>query len=259
MLKSVFDDKGCATVTLDRPKLHNTFDELIIAELTGLFSDLTVNPDVRIIVLAANGNSFCAGADLNWMKRMAKYDYDENIADSKALANMLHTISICPKPIICKVQGSAYGGGVGLISVCDIAIASLNAKFAFSEVKLGITPATISPYVIEAIGKRQAHRYFLSAEIFDAEKALELGLIHQVVQPDELNNFVDRLVKNMMRNSPAAMSAAKELIRKISKEPINKDILDYTAKCIANIRATAEGQEGITAFLAKRKPSWAKE
>ncbi len=259
MLKSDIDDQGYAIVTLDRPRLHNAFDEKIIGELTGLFSNLGVNPDIRLIVLAANGNSFCAGADINWMERTATYNYDENIADAKALANMLHTISICPKPIICKVQGSAYGGGVGLISVCDIAIASLNAKFAFSEVKLGITPATISPYVIEAIGKRQAHRYFLTAEMFDAEKALELGLIHQVVESEELDNVVDRLVKNMMRNSPAAMIAAKELIRNISKEPINKDMLHYTAKCISDIRATAEGKEGINAFLAKRKPSWVTE
>ena len=209
MLKTDLDQQGYATITLDRPGLHNSFDEIIIGKLTEVFTNLAANPDIRLIVLAASGSSFCAGADLNWMKRTATYTYDENIVDGKALANMLYTIAICPKPIICKVQGPAYGGGVGLISVCDIAIASENAQFIFSEVKLGITPATISPYVIAAIGERQAHRYFLTAEMFDAWKALELGLVHQVVQSEELDKVIESLVNKMMKNSPTAMIAAK--------------------------------------------------
>ena len=172
------------------------------------------------------------------------------------IRDRLHTIASCPKPIIGKVQGPAYGGGVGIVSVCDIVIASEDAKFVFSEVTLGITPATISPYVVSAIGERQAHRYFLTAEIFDAWKALELGLVHQVVPPEKLIFAADKLVDKMLRNSPAAMVAAKELIRNVAKKPIDQNLLEDTARRIADIRATAEGKEGIEAFLEKRKPSW---
>ena len=256
MLKIEISDQGCATVTLNRPDIHNAFDEELIAQLKENFSNIAINPDVRLIVIAATGPTFCAGADLNWMKRMANHSYEKNMADGMALAEMLHAIASCPKPIIGKVQGPAYGGGVGIVSVCDIVIASEDAKFVFSEVTLGITPATISPYVVSAIGERQAHRYFLTAEIFDAWKALELGLVHQVVPPEKLIFAVDKLVDKMLRNSPAAMVAAKELIRNVAKKPIDQKLLEDTARRIADIRATAEGKEGIEAFLEKRKPSW---
>lgn len=256
MLKIEISDQGCAIVTLNRPDIHNAFDEELIAQLKENFSNIAINPDVRLIVIAATGPTFCAGADLNWMKRMASHSYEKNMADGMALAEMLHTIASCPKPIIGKVQGPAYGGGVGIVSVCDIVIASEDTKFVFSEVTLGITPATISPYVVAAIGERQAHRYFLTAEIFDAWKALELGLVHQVVPPEKLIFAVDKLVDKMLRNSPAAMVAAKELIHNVAKKPIDQKLLEDTARRIADIRATAEGKEGIEAFLEKRKPSW---
>ena len=259
MLKIEISDQGCATATLNRPDIHNAFDEELIAQLKDKFSKLAVNPEVRLIVIAATGTSFCAGADLNWMKRMSSYSYEKNMADGKALAEMLHTIATCPKPIIGKVQGPAYGGGVGIVSVCDIIIASEDAKFVFSEVTLGITPATISPYVVAAIGERQAHRYFLTAETFDAWKALEIGLVHQVEAPEKLVSAVDKLVHKMLRNSPAAMMAAKELVRNVAKKPIDQNLLEDTAKRIADIRATAERKEDIKAFLEKRKPSWVYE
>ena len=259
MLKTKINDQGRATVTLNRPEMHNAFDEALIAGLQETFTGLSENPDVRVIVLTAEGKSFCAGADLNWMKRMSSYSYEENITDGKALAGMLHTIATCSKPVIGQVQGPAYGGGVGMVSVCDIAVASEKARFIFSEVKLGITPATISPYVVAAIGQRQAHRYFLTAELFDAATAFELGLVHQVVTPEKLADTVDGIVATMMNNSPAAMAAGKELIGAVANKPIDQSVLDDTAKRIADVRATDEGKEGIQAFLEKRKPAWVQE
>ena len=259
MLRTDINDQGRATVTLDRPEIHNAFDEALIAALRETFAELSTNADVRLVVLKAEGKSFCAGADLNWMKRMSANTYEENIADGKGLAEMLHTVASCPKPVIGQVQGPAYGGGVGMVSVCDIAIASEKARFIFSEVKLGITPATISPYVVAAIGERQAHRYFLTAELFDAWTALEMGLVHQVVAPDDLEAAVDGIVAAMMNNSPAAMVAAKELIHAVANKPIDESVLDDTAKRIADVRATDEGKEGIQAFLEKRKPAWIQE
>ncbi len=256
MLKTEVNDQGRATVTLNRPEVHNAFDEALIAGLQETFSGLSENADVRLIVLKAEGKSFCAGADLNWMKRMSGYSYEENVADGKALAGMLHTIATCPQPVIGQIQGPAYGGGVGMVSVCDIAIASEKARFIFSEVKLGITPATISPYVVAAIGERQAHRYFLTAELFDAATALDLGLVHQVVAADELEATVDGIVATMMNNSPAAMIAAKDLIHAVANKPVDESVLNDTAKRIADVRATDEGREGIQAFLEKRKPAW---
>jgi len=259
MLKTEIDERGLATVTLNRPEMHNAFDEALIAGLQETFSGLADNADVRVIVLRAEGKSFCAGADLNWMKRMSEYSRDENLADGKALAGMLNTIATCPQPVIGEVQGPAYGGGVGMVSVCDIAVASEKARFIFSEVKLGITPATISPYVIAAIGARQAHRYFLTAELFDAGTALEMGLVHEVVAPESLRETVDGMVDAMLKNSPAAMVAAKDLIHAVAGKPIGQAVLDDTAARIADIRATDEGKEGIRAFLEKRTPAWVQE
>lgn len=259
MLKTEIDARGRATVILNRPEIHNAFDEALIAGLHETFAGLSENDEVRLVVLKAAGKSFCAGADLNWMKRMSANSYEDNVADGKALAHMLHTVATCPKPVIAQVQGPAYGGGVGMVAVCDIAVASEKARFVFSEVKLGITPATISPYVVAAIGARQAHRYFLSAELFDAASALEMGLVHQVVAAEHLEPTVDGIVETMMNNSPAAMVAAKDLIHAVANKPVGADVLDDTARRIADIRATDEGREGIRAFLEKRKPAWVEE
>jgi methylglutaconyl-CoA hydratase len=259
MLKTEILENGRATVTLNRPDVHNAFDEALIAGLQETFDGLSQNPDVRVVVLAAEGKSYCAGADLNWMKRMSTYSYDENMADGRVLARMLNTIATCPKPVVGQVQGAAYGGGVGMVAVCDIAIASTKAVFCLSEVKLGLTPATISPYVVAAMGERNAHRYFLTAERFDAAAALGMGFVHQVVEPGDLAATVDGFVEILLKNGPAAITACKELIAAVANKPINEAVLNDTAKRIADIRATPEGKEGIAAFLEKRKPAWVAE
>lgn len=256
MLNTEISESGRATVTMNRPEVHNAFDEALIAALNETFTDLSANDDVRVVVLAAEGKSFCAGADLNWMKRMSTYSHEENMADGRALARMLHSIASCPKPVVGQVQGPAYGGGVGMVAVCDIAIASEKAAFSLSEVKLGLTPATISPYVVAAMGERQAHRYFLTAERFDAETALAMGFVHDVVAPESLAETVDGFVAILLKNGPAAMTACKELIAAVANKPIDDGVLEDTARRIADIRSTSEGKEGIAAFLEKRKPAW---
>ena len=259
MLKTEILETGRATVTMNRPDVHNAFDEALIAALQETFTGLSQNPDVRVVVLAAEGKSYCAGADLNWMKRMSTYSHDENMADGRALARMLNTIVTCPKPVVGQVQGAAYGGGVGMVAVCDIAVASTKAVFCLSEVKLGLTPATISPYVVAAMGERNAHRYFLTAERFDAAAALAMGFVHQVVEPGDLAATVDGFVDILLNNGPAAMTAGKELIAAVANKPIDEAVLNDTAKRIADIRATPEGKEGIAAFLEKRKAAWIAE
>ena len=259
MLNTEIDARSRATVTLGRPDVHNAFDEALIAALQETFADLSDNPDVRVVVLAAEGKSFCAGADLNWMKRMSTYDHDENMADGRALARMLHTIATCPKPVVGQVQGPAYGGGVGMVAVCDIAVASDKAAFCLSEAKLGLSPATISPYVVAAMGERQAHRYFLTSERFDAAAALEMGFVHQVVPAGDLAATVDGFVDILLKNGPAAITACKELIEAVANKPIDEAVLEDTARRIADIRQTPEGKEGIAAFLGKRKPAWVVE
>ncbi len=249
-------DSGVATVQLNRPDIHNAFDDLLIAELTAAFGGLRDDDSVRCVVLAANGKSFSAGADLNWMKRMATYDAAENFADAKALARLLNDIAVLPKPVVAAVQGAAYGGGVGLVAACDIAIASEAAAFSLSEVKLGLIPATISPYVLRAIGERQAGRYFLSAERFDAVEALRIGLVHQVVAAADLESAVEAMINGLLKNGPKAMASAKRLLTDIVHRPIDDALLDDTAQAIADIRKTDEGREGVAAFLEKRKPGW---
>jgi len=249
-------ETGRATVTLQRPKMHNAFDEALIAALHDAFTQLGENDDVRCIVLAAERRSFSAGADLNWMKRMSTYTHEQNLGDANALAAMLHAITTCPKPTIAAVQGPCYGGGVGLAATCDMAIASEEAAFSLSEVKLGLIPATIAPYVVAGMGERIAHRYFLSGERFDAIKAYEIGFVHDVVPMGELDAAVDDLVATLLKNGPAAMAASKALIFAVANKPVDQGVLDDTAKRIADIRGTDEGKEGIAAFLEKRKPNW---
>ncbi len=245
-----------ATVWMNRPDLHNAFDETLITELTAAFMALDDDADVRAVVLAGRGKSFSAGADLNWMRRAANNGIDENLNDARALAKMLRTIAEMNKPTIARVQGAALGGGMGLASACDIAVASTKAVFATSEVKFGIIPSAISPYVLRAIGARQAYRYFQSAERIDALRAREIGLVHEAVEPEQLDAKVQEIVDALLIGGPAAQAAAKALIRAVNNQPINDHVVEDTAHRIAHLRATPEAREGISAFLDKRQPNW---
>lgn len=251
------DERGIAHITLDRPEVHNAFNENLIAELKDAFLDVASSTRVRAVILQGNGSSFCAGADLDWMKRAAHFDEAHNLADAQALSDMLSAIDSCPKPVIAAVHGPAYGGGVGLVACADIAIATQRAKFMLSEVRLGLTPATISPFVIRAIGARQARRYFLTAEAFDASTALSLGLVHEVVaEPADMTKRLDELVSILLGNAPGALTDAKALIQDLAAKPITGELRVETAKRIARRRATPEAKEGIAAFLEKRRASW---
>ena len=245
---------GVARVTLNRPELRNAFDDALIASLTKAFLEIQGDKSVRALVLAGNGPAFCAGADLNWMKRMASYGYEENLADARALATMLATLERMPMPTIARVHGPVFAGGTGLVAACDIAIGSPEAKFCFSEAKLGLSPATISPYVMRAIGAREASRYFLTAEVFDAAEALRIGMLSAVVT--DLDPFIDGLLKHLLAGGPAAHARIKELIRDVAGRPVDDALKADTARRIAEIRASPEGREGIASFLDKRKPTW---
>jgi len=247
---------GVATVTLNRPEVRNAFSDEVIAEITAVFSELGERDEVRCIVLGANGPAFCAGADLNWMKRMAGYGRDENLADAAALANMLRVLYHCAKPTIARVQGDVYAGGTGLVAACDIAVCVDTAQFCLSEVKLGLIPATISPYVIRAMGARAAHRYFLAAERFDAAEALRIGFVHQVVSADQLDAAVAALAQALVQAGPQAVKATKALVQDIGGKDITQMLVERTVHAIAEVRVSPEGQEGIQAFLGKRKPDW---
>jgi methylglutaconyl-CoA hydratase len=245
-----------AVVWLAREKVRNAFNETLIAELTSAFARLGADDGVRAIVLAARGPAFCAGADLDWMRRMAGYSFEENRADARALADMLRTIHECPKPTIARVHGDAYAGGMGLVAACDIAVAASTANFCLSETKLGLIPATISPYVIRAMGEQAARRYALTAERFDAAEALRLGFVHAVAPPDGLDARIEEIVAALMQTSAAAVSAAKRLVRQVAGRPIEDALVADTAERIASIRASDDGREGVRAFLDKRKPRW---
>ncbi|WP_205746696.1 enoyl-CoA hydratase/isomerase family protein [Duganella callida] len=245
-----------ATVTLNRPDVRNAFNETTIAEITRVFRELGEDADLRAIVLAANGPAFCAGADLNWMKKMAGYTHAENHADALQLAEMLRTIYLCPKPVVAKVQGDCYAGGMGLVAACDIIVAVEQANFCLSEVKLGLIPATISPYVIKAMGENASRRYFLTAERFGAAEALRIGFAHEVVAADALDARVADIVKALVNNSPHAVQQAKVLVREVSGQAVDDALLADTAERIAQIRASEQGREGVASFLEKRKPAW---
>ena len=245
-----------ATVTLNRPDVRNAFNEFTIAELSLVFNELGRMESVRAIVLAANGPAFCAGADLNWMKKMAGYSHSENAEDAEKLADMLRTIYLCPKPVVAKVQGDCYAGGMGLVAACDIAVAANGACFCLSEVKLGLIPATISPYVIKAMGENAARRYFLTAEKFTAQEAHRIGFVHDIVAFEALDEHVDAIVKALVTSSPNAVREAKVLVRDIPGKAVDAALVVDTAERIANIRASDEGREGVASFLEKRKPSW---
>jgi len=245
-----------ATLTLNRPEVRNAFNETMIAELTSSFTAFNARDDIRAVVLAANGKAFCAGADLNWMKKMAGYSDDENRADAMLLANMLSSIYRCSKPVIARVNGDAYAGGMGLIAACDIVVAVQSARFCLSEARLGLIPATIAPYVIRALGEQASRRYFLSAEQFDCATALRLGLVSEAVSAEQLDATVQQIVQTLCANGPQAVRACKQLVQDMAGRELNDALIEDTAARIARTRAGAEGREGVASFLEKRAPAW---
>ncbi len=255
---TTINDQGLATLSMNRPEVHNAFDDVLIAAMITELRRLEADPAVRVIILAGSGKSFSAGADLAWMRRMADYSREENLSDALGLAELMQTLYQLKKPTIASVQGAAYGGGVGLVACCDMVIASERASFCLSEVKLGLIPAVISPYVVAAIGPRAARRYFQSAEVFTAAEAYRWGLVHEVVAEDVLVETVGSLARKLLKNGPIAMAAAKELVERVAFERIDSTLINDTADRIATIRASAEGKEGLTSFLEKRSPAWVK-
>lgn len=255
-IASKLDDRNIATVTLNRPLVHNAFDDVLINDLTAALKDLEAKSQVRALILNAAGSSFSAGADLHWMRRVAEQADDANRRDAESLAGLLRRLNGFPKPTVAVVQGAAYGGGVGLIAACDIALAADSAAFSLSEVKLGLIPAVISPYVVAAIGQRHARRLFLTGERFTAADALRIGLVSEVVAPDALARAADRVVASLLEGGPRAQVAAKRLIADVSGKAVDIPLIEETARRIANIRASPEGREGVAAFLEKRKPNW---
>ncbi len=250
-------DLGVGIITLNRPDRHNAFDDAAIAELSDAIERMAADPAVRVLVISSSGKSFCAGADLNWMKRAAGYSSEENLRDARALAEMLRRLAQCPKPTIARIQGAAYGGGVGLIACCDVAIATFDAQFALTEVKLGIIPAAISPHVIAAIGERYARRYMLTAERFSAAEAYRIGLLHEMVSDDAaLDEAVGEIVDALLNNGPGALAECKALLAAVAWKPLTPEVIEDTAQRITRVRASEEGREGMTAFLEKRKPNW---
>ncbi len=255
-VKTQITPRGVATITLNRPEKHNAFNDESIAELRHSFDELAGRDDVRVVVMAAEGKSFSAGADLGWMKHVAQYDYHDNLDDARLLADMLKALHDLPQPTIARVQGAAFGGAVGLISCCDMAVASERASFSLSEVKIGLVPATISPYVIKAIGERAARRYFTTAERFSAREAHRLGLISEVVPEEALDDTLESLVGALLQNGPSAVRQAKQLIHDMAGHAITPAMVEGTCELIARIRTSEEGQEGLGAFLEKREPAW---
>ncbi len=247
---------GTTTVTLNRPDVRNAFNEEVITELTAVLLELGKRPEVRCVVLAGNGPAFCAGADLNWMKRMADYTREENLEDAGALARMLEVLYKIPKPTVARVHGDTYAGGMGLVAACDIAVAADTVNFCLSEAKLGLLPATISPYVIRAMGARAAHRWFLTAERFSAVEAHRIGFVHEVVPAGELDAKVGEIVQALVNAGPEAVKACKQLVHDVAEREITAGLVRRTVEGIADIRASDEGREGVRSFLEKRKPNW---
>jgi methylglutaconyl-CoA hydratase len=254
------EPNGVATVTLNRPDVHNAFNEAMIAAIHAAFERLGADPAVRVIVLRGEGRSFCAGADLDWMKRAAGFTAEQNQADAQALSDMLNAVDACPKPVVAAVHGGVYGGGVGLACVCDIALADHSAKFALTEVRLGLTPATISPFVVRAIGAREARHLFLTAKAFGPLEAERIGLIHHAAASEgDLASQLAAEVKLLLANAPEAMADAKRLVANVAGRDITPELRTMTAERIAARRASREGREGIAAFLEKRKANWVRD
>ena len=252
------ETSGALRICINRPALHNAFNDHVIGLLIAAFDTAATDDQVRVVILQSEGKNFSAGADLNWMKSMAQLNLEENRQDAAELARLMHIIYTCPKPVIARVQGASFGGALGLIACSDIAIATNNARFCLSEVKIGLVPAVISPYVSKAMGARAAQRYFITAEEFNADKALQLGLLHEVVNNESLDDVVNTIAETLVANSPQAVAAAKTLAHYVSDNTINDTTITYTTDLIAKIRVSSEGQEGLSAFLEKRKANWNK-
>ena len=250
------DARGVATLTLNRPEVHNAFDDEVIAVLTGHLHHLAGDESVRVLVLNSNGKHFSAGADLGWMQRMADLTYEENMADAAGLAQLMSSLDNFPTPVLTIVQGAAYAGALGLLCCADYTLASTRATFCVSEVKLGLSPAVISPYVVRTMGARNARRYCLSAEVFDASEARRIGIVHEVAAEEGLTEVAAGVVGNWLNMGPNALKATKQLIRRVGATSIDADTILYTQALIAGIRVSAEGQEGLRAFFAKRAPGW---
>ena len=248
--------RDVAVVWMNRPDVRNAFNETMIAELSLAFKTLETDDAVKAIVLAGRGPSFCAGADLNWMKKMAGYSTEQNYEDALGLASMLHTLYSLTKPTIARVHGHAFAGGMGLVSACDIVVASFEAEFCLSEVRIGLIPATIGPYVVAAMGARAAHRYMLTGERFAAAEAYRLGLAHEIAPPEKLDEKIDEILIHLVTGGRAAHAGTKSLIDLIVRSPLDQALIEETAKRIAQVRASDEGKEGIQSFLEKRKPNW---
>ncbi len=252
-------DKGVGRLTLNRPEVHNAFDDALIAQLTAALLSLEADRRVRVVVLAASGKSFSAGADLAWMQRMAGYSEAENLEDARALAGLMSTLDRLAKPTVALIQGAAFGGGVGLVACCDIAIASEAASFSLSEVKLGLIPAVISPYIVAAMGPGAARRFILTAERFSARQALALGLVHEVVPADQLEETGQKVLDHLTQGGPRAQADAKDLVLSLAGRPVDRALVEETAQRIARIRVGEEAREGLAAFLEKRKAEWQPE
>ncbi len=245
-----------ARVFLNRPDVRNAFNEQAIAELTATFTELGADPGLRAIVLGGHGKAFCAGADLGWMRRMADFDWAQNRADAQLLADMLWAVWRCPVPVVGRIHGDCYAGGVGLAAVCDVLVAAEGANFCLSEARLGLLPGTIAPYVIRALGEQASRRYFVTAERFDAKRAAALGFVHEVCAAEAIDASVDAVVAAIVANGPRAVRACKQLVQDVAGRPITDDLRADTARRIADIRASDEGRDGIRSFLDKRPPGW---
>jgi methylglutaconyl-CoA hydratase len=258
VILSSADARGVATVTLNRPEIRNAFNEVLIGELLSTFERIATDPKVRLMVLTGNGKTFSAGGDLNWMRKQGMASEKENQEDGYRLALMLKTLDILPKPVIGRVHGAAYAGGIGLVACCDVVVAAAETEFSLSEVKLGLAPATIGPYVAAAIGPRQMRRYAVTGERFTADEARRIGLVHEVVPANELDAAIEKLIAEFLQGGPEAQASVKELVRDVAGRPIDEALMQDTAHRIARRRASPEGAEGIQAFLDKRKPHWAR-
>ncbi len=247
-----------ARVTFSRPEIHNAFNSTMISEMTDVFGEIEKDENIRVVVLTGEGKSFCAGADLNWMRGVIKQTFDQNLAESNALAELFNKIYRCRRPVIGRINGAAIGGGTGFVAVCDMAIAARSAKFSFSEVKIGVVPACIGPYVVKKMGEGKARELFITGERMNAERAHEVGLVNKVVDDDQLDDAVDALVKTLLSSGPEAVAMAKKLVREVP-EMTPAQFKPYTAEMIAKLRVSDEGQEGMDAFLNKRKPNWVTE
>lgn len=254
------EQRGAARwLWLNRPDVRNAFNDALAAEVSAAFADIEASPSTRVVVVAARGPAFCAGADLNWMRSMAGFSHADNHTDALQMARMFNAVHSCSRPVIARVQGDAFGGGVGLAAACDVVVAVESASFVLSEVKLGLVAATISPHLVRAMGPRQAARYMLTAEKFGAARARELGLVHETVAPESLDAEVDRMVQQLLAAGPGALAATKRLLADVVETPMDDVLLAATAKCIADARVSSEGREGIAAFLEKRAPAWTRK